>query len=165
MENDCFSVRRTRREGASAGTKGAEDAEDVVGAPGPELPPVELDLVAVGMDAQPGGADDPPVGVEAHPALAAQPVDEISCLGRYEPAKSPGRWHRRGRGEVEMQPSAPELAHRWAVQGPSRSILPQPDDSERVGAHGAHTQSGPMRVHVASRSAIGSKATSASSTI
>src|SRR5258707_1599974 len=33
------------------------------------------------------------------------------------------------------------------------------------GADGAHTQSGPMRVHVASRSAIGSRATSASSTI
>ena len=41
----------------------------------------------------------------------------------------------------------------------------QPDNSERVGANRPHTQSGPMRVQVARRTAIGSRATSALSTI
>jgi hypothetical protein len=72
--------------GLAGGAQGGEDAEDVVGAPGPEPPPVELDLVAVGMDAQPGRADDAAVGVNPEPGWPAQPEDRRAdiVLGQAE---------------------------------------------------------------------------------
>lgn len=71
-------VVRAGRARVAAGARGGEDAEDVLGAPGPKPSPVEIDLVPVGANAQAGRADDVALVVEAQRASLGQGVDRCS---------------------------------------------------------------------------------------
>src|SRR5262245_65364281 len=90
LDLDGSAARWARGIRVAASAESAEDAQDVVGAPGPERPAVDLDPVAVGPDAQSGGASHTPVPIETDAALPAHVLDRgrdlLAPMGR---ARSP----------------------------------------------------------------------------
>src|SRR6266849_10461968 len=58
MDHDRLPIRRTRRQSPTVRAERSKDAQDVVRTPGHEAASLQLDLVPIRNDAQPGGADD-----------------------------------------------------------------------------------------------------------
>src|SRR5262249_11809072 len=116
-----LSTLEVNLDGASAGgtggvcfatrSQGAEDAYDVVRAPGPERPAADLDPVAVRQDAQTRRAGDLALVVQANPASSVQlgdalrdPFDRAAQIGG-ESFDAP----RRARGEQPPEGGSTDL--------------------------------------------------------
>src|SRR5215472_6792796 len=110
MDLDGFAARGTGGVCPTSSSEGTEDADSVVGAPGPEGPPADLDPVAIRPDAQARRAGDLAVVVEANPAPPVQLVDWLDLFGGA--AQIGGKFfdtHRRARSEQPPEGGSPYL--------------------------------------------------------
>src|SRR6266567_6928492 len=70
----------------AGGAGNSKDAQDVVGAPGPEAPPIEFDLMPVRDHAEAAGPNDISRGIAAQPSGAVQQVHQIRDRLEFDPA-------------------------------------------------------------------------------
>src|SRR5215472_3575587 len=111
MDLDGFAARGTGGVCPTSSSEGTEDADYVVGAPGPEGPAADLDPVAIRPDAQARRAGDLAVVVEANPAPPVQLVDlphdlfggAAQIVGKFFDT------HRRARSEQPPEGGSPYL--------------------------------------------------------
>src|SRR5215467_475366 len=111
MDLDGCTARGTGGVCPTSSSEGTEDADYVVGAPGPEGPPADLDPVAIRPDAQARRAGDLAVVVEANPAPPVQLVDLPRDLFGGA-AQIGGKFfdtHRRARSEQPPEGGSPYL--------------------------------------------------------